>query len=224
MQEFIENWYGAVKPGDGYSQKEVDDAEARLGFRLPAALREWYQLAGRRFDVWCRTLGMYFFEPKALGVEFDGIFVFRMDDFEGYVSWGIRVSDLGKDDPSIWGINAPDLGYSPSVFECTPTTTLFAIQSMLEEMSMNNPFCSAYCEADWSEYVRSTFQKCDFTIGPYWNAIDSSVLEVFEGLDTVVRLGNHALSVTARTEEAFARLDPSLRKELQRAHRPGHAP
>jgi uncharacterized protein (TIGR02996 family) len=224
VEEFIENWYGALKPRDGYSQKELDDAEARLGFRLPAALREWYQLAGRRFDVWCRTLGMYFMEPTALGLVMCDLLVFRMDDFEGYVSWGIRINDLGQEDPPVWGIGpsgSPDSGESESVFECSPTTTFFAVMSMLEELPIKNPqVIVGRCQGDWSEQVRRSFQKCDFTIGRYYPGDNSFVSEVYEGIDTLVRLGRYHVSVTARNEEAFARLDPSLRKNLKRDRQP----
>jgi len=88
---------------------------------------------------------------------------------------------------------------------------------MLEELPINNPrVIVGSCQGDCSERVRSAIQKCDFTIGRYLNGHDSSVAEVYEGVDTLLRLESCRLSVTARTEEAFTRLDPSLRKSLNR--------
>ncbi len=51
-EEFIDIWRGGLRPGDGYTDEELDVTEARLGVPLPKALREWYRLAGRRRDIW----------------------------------------------------------------------------------------------------------------------------------------------------------------------------
>ncbi len=52
VDEFVEVWHRPLAPGDGYAEAELQAAEHRLGFGLPAAVREWYALAGRRADVW----------------------------------------------------------------------------------------------------------------------------------------------------------------------------
>src|SRR5262245_42453878 len=52
VEEFIGIWYRPLRPGDGVSEEELQEVEKQKGFRLPAALREWHALAGKRKDVW----------------------------------------------------------------------------------------------------------------------------------------------------------------------------
>ena len=49
VKEFIAEWFEPLGEGDGYSEEEIAFAEARLGIRLPEALREWYGFAGKWF-------------------------------------------------------------------------------------------------------------------------------------------------------------------------------
>jgi hypothetical protein len=50
---FVASWHREpLGPTSGTTDAELDAAERRLGGPLPAALREWQRLAGRRFDVW----------------------------------------------------------------------------------------------------------------------------------------------------------------------------
>jgi hypothetical protein len=52
VEEFIEFWFHPLQVGDGCSEAELAATENRRGFPLPAALREWYALSGRRQDMW----------------------------------------------------------------------------------------------------------------------------------------------------------------------------
>lgn len=46
---FIDTWFAApLRAEDGAGFEEIAAAESRLGLRLPAALREWFELIGRR--------------------------------------------------------------------------------------------------------------------------------------------------------------------------------
>jgi cell wall assembly regulator SMI1 len=49
-----------LRAEDGYNGEELNAAEERLGFKLPAALREAYMLFDRRADL-CGT--MNFLQP-----------------------------------------------------------------------------------------------------------------------------------------------------------------
>ncbi|MFL5356773.1 SMI1/KNR4 family protein [Archangium sp.] len=48
VKRFVAHWHEPLREGQGYAASELDAAERRLGFPLPVALREWYQLAGQR--------------------------------------------------------------------------------------------------------------------------------------------------------------------------------
>ncbi len=53
VDRFIDAW--CVEPltrESGFAESELRAAEARLGTPLPAALKEWHRLAGRRRDLW----------------------------------------------------------------------------------------------------------------------------------------------------------------------------
>jgi cell wall assembly regulator SMI1 len=39
------------QPGDGYDEATIQEAEARLGIRLPTTLRNFYQAWGKREDM-----------------------------------------------------------------------------------------------------------------------------------------------------------------------------
>jgi hypothetical protein len=213
VKEFIDNWYRELQPGDGYSTAELDSAQKKLGLHFPGALRDWYQLTGRRFDVWCHTLGMYFMEPWAV-LNWGEYLVFLMDDFEGTVFWGIRLQDLEQDDPPIWALPAQDLvkeGDLPT-FQCNATTTGFAITHMLFEMTFerrNNPYILAECQGDWLEYANSNFQRCD--LSQHYVIDQRHGWQFWEGIDIIATTGDRCIRVATRTEQAFARLHPSLR-------------
>ena len=86
-----------LAPGDGYEEAEVAAAEARLGLRLPRVLRELYLLAGRRDDI-NRPMN-HLIPPEDLSVEQGALVVY--EENQNVVLWGVRVEDLGRDDPPV---------------------------------------------------------------------------------------------------------------------------
>ncbi len=207
VKQFIDVWYGALQP-DGFSNAELAAAEKKNGFRFPGELRHWYQLLGRRYDVWCHTLGMYFIEPDALFVDGEYL-IFLMDDFEGSIRWGIRLQDLDQEDPPIWAMPAPDLLQEgdPPQFQCSATTTAFVISHMLWELGINNKrFIIAHLQSNWMEYIYSHFRKCDIE---HFYFDSRHPCHFYEGVDTIAAPSNGWLCV--RTEAAFALLPPLLR-------------
>src|SRR5262249_22190678 len=81
---------------DRFTPEELDRLEAKLPERLPKALREWYQLAGKAMDIWSYQdrLSLPFIDREVL------IFCFEN---QGIWSMGVRLSDLGQDDPPVFG-------------------------------------------------------------------------------------------------------------------------
>ncbi|GAA2260403.1 MULTISPECIES: SMI1/KNR4 family protein [Kitasatospora] len=79
----------------------MDAVEARLGLRLPAALREFYTLLGTRKDLTGNQDPLL--PPGEVFVhdEFGGLLVFRTEN-QGCAYWGVRLEDLDRDDPPVF--------------------------------------------------------------------------------------------------------------------------
>ena len=102
LQDFIAEWHSPLKPNDGYSAAELDAAEQRLGLKLPAALQEWYGLAGKRKDV--TAVQNFLRSPNHLftRLEDGGEALYFYTENQAVVNWGILASDLGQDDPPVY--------------------------------------------------------------------------------------------------------------------------
>lgn len=86
---------------DGISLRRVRAAERRLGFPLPAMLRAFYRLAGRNGAL-CRAHHR-FRRPEELSVD-EGYLVF-LEENQEVVSWGIRLAEVGVENPIVWQRN-----------------------------------------------------------------------------------------------------------------------
>jgi hypothetical protein len=51
IRDFAGLWRSSLADGDGYGEADINAAEERLGVRFPAAVREAYELFGRRTDL-----------------------------------------------------------------------------------------------------------------------------------------------------------------------------
>lgn len=101
IEGFAEHWVAPLQPGDGCHAGDLDAAEARLGFPLPAALREGYALFGGREDLTSNHDTLL--DPEELYVH-DGVLVFRAEN-QGAAHWGVPVCD--EPDPPV--LVRPDL-------------------------------------------------------------------------------------------------------------------
>jgi uncharacterized protein (TIGR02996 family) len=205
VDEFIEIWHPPLGPGDGYSEDDLRAAEVRLGCRLPAALREWYALAGRRRDVW--SLQDRLEAPERLRVEpGSGDLVFRWEN-QGCERWGIRAADLGRDDPPVVELDA---GVAAS-----PTVSAFACLVLVYE-AMSAPGAlwagGEVPEGELQAMAARGLSPCDLP-DRYWVV---SPIRVFEGTDLIVQLhGDNWVHVAARGEAAYERIDGEVRRWLE---------
>ncbi|HWO62854.1 MAG TPA: SMI1/KNR4 family protein [Umezawaea sp.] len=97
IRDFAAEWVSPLTADDGCDDAELDAAEARLGVRLPAALREAYRLFGRREDLTCNQDRLL--PPDKLVVE-QGLLLFREEN-QWVAHWGVPVEDLDQDDPRV---------------------------------------------------------------------------------------------------------------------------
>jgi hypothetical protein len=99
IQGFAARWATPIADADGFSDETLDLAEATLGARLPAAVREGYRLLGRREDLTGGNGTLY--PPDQL--EYDAaaeVLVFRAAH-QGVAYFGVSLADKAAPDPPI---------------------------------------------------------------------------------------------------------------------------
>lgn len=99
--EWLESFCGAFGPDDGVPDADLDRAARRLELELPRALRDYYRKAGRATVLTGRFVRLL--PPKQFRLD-DGHLIY-VRDRRGDVHWGVPVSELGREDPSL------ELGY-----------------------------------------------------------------------------------------------------------------
>lgn len=95
LTRFAADWREPLGDGDGYGSAVLDEAEQRLGVRLPAALREAYGLLGRRDDLLRNQDRLR--RPDQLYVA-GGALVYHTEN-QGAAEWGILLEDITAEDP-----------------------------------------------------------------------------------------------------------------------------
>jgi hypothetical protein len=102
LSQLIAEWHGSSGGDEGYRYEVWPECEQRLGLPIPAALKEWYRCAGLRWEVWNRQDKMM--SPSEIFCE-DGVLQFFIEN-QAVTAWGVRISDLGPDDPAVVTRNA----------------------------------------------------------------------------------------------------------------------
>ena len=107
----IRSLYRLWQPGDGYDETEIEAAEARLGFRLPATLRNFYRAWGRRRDL--TELVHPLLPPDVLRVQADTLLFWAEN--QAVCLWGIPREALEEADPQVLvAEGGPELRWTPS--------------------------------------------------------------------------------------------------------------
>jgi hypothetical protein len=195
MRRIFAGWIKPIVAGDGYWEEEMDAAEARLKVKLPAALREWYQLAGRRNEVWsCQDMLL---RPERLRVEEGRLAI--CDENQGCVVWGIEMDALGRADPAVmvrdWeGVWAQE----------TADTSTFALARLMMDLK----FCerrlllaNGEATAEALEVIGGGYERVDM---PRLHWPDGT--EHYAGVDVLIEVNSQTwIWVTGREEGAFSR-------------------
>jgi hypothetical protein len=96
---FAARYATPIVDGDGFGEEELLAAEARLGFALPASLREAYALIGKRNDL-TRSQDRLL-TPDQVCVDDTGqVLVFRWE-CQHVAEWGIPLSAVAEPDPPV---------------------------------------------------------------------------------------------------------------------------
>jgi hypothetical protein len=181
VSQFISGWYHPLSSGDGYSDSEISLCQSALGITFPRALREWYELAGKRKDVWCNQDSLLSMESLvAFGAEEQEHLIFYAEN-QGCESWSIQISDLHLEDPPVWAVCEDRRQVCESVSE-------FAIQTLLRECMWTGAFLAqADLEpADFDRTVQAllqTFTQCRIS-DRYWDVVEP--IHFYEADDAVM--------------------------------------
>jgi len=157
IRAFIAEWHRPLGENDGIPSAELDAAEQRMGCRIPAALREWYQMAGRRGDL--TRMQNYLLAPDELACEPDDEVVIFYAENQWVVGWGIRREDWDLDDPPVvmsWLGDSDWIDDSCSVSE-------FVFQALIMETQDIMRFSDyAHCTDATLNIVEQHFLRFDF--------------------------------------------------------------
>ena len=85
------------EPADGLGEESVEKRLAQRGLRIPAALFDYYVVAGHH---WINKKQNRLRPIEELDWYRDWLIF--MDDDQGLVSWGIQRQDLSSSDPVVW--------------------------------------------------------------------------------------------------------------------------
>jgi hypothetical protein len=114
IRRFAELWVSPLVEGDGWGEAAIVTKEKRLGIQFPVALREAYQLFGRREDLTSNQDCL--FSPSQLGLSESGqVLIFRQEN-QACARWGVRLDQPGHPDPPVvWQGGAADgwTGWAP---------------------------------------------------------------------------------------------------------------
>ena len=212
LKDFVAEWHGPLKRGDGYPASELDAAEKRLGLKLPLALREWYQLAGRREDVFAAQ--NFLVSPDELAISDDLLEIYSEN--QGVVWWGIKPEDLHLPDPPVY-LNDDELHEGPrELIQENDTVSEFALQMTICELLVSRCFpsgsltISTELNTEAIERVKQGLTNLGF---PDWHW-PSDPARFYGAEDTLaLTLENNSIYLAANTQNAFAQAEQLLKPQ-----------
>jgi len=215
MNSIIQEWLRPLTAADGFPPDELDQVEARLGCKLPRALREWYQLAGHARDIWSRQ------DRLVLPVIDREVLVFCVES-QAIWSMGVRMSDLGRADPPVVGWMNEHYETSSEFGQLNSSVSESALQYLAWSMKWANanPRFACHLSTDyygygsWTPATLSAIEhhcvRCAFPTWRLW-ARDTVFYQSQDVLIEVGRPdaggGDPGLSVSVRTKEALANFE-----------------
>ena len=98
-----------LQDGDGCSEAEIAAAEARLGVRIPAAIRAYFLLCGR--ETVLNQAHNRLLLPSDWCLDVDHL-VFLTEN-QNVVVWGTDISEQSDDPPILQGVNGNEIEWHP---------------------------------------------------------------------------------------------------------------
>jgi hypothetical protein len=101
----LEGLYGSIPAGAGLSEKEISLSERKLGFKLPAALRQFYLLSGK-FKRLIKAHNRFYSPAK---FSRDGNKIIFLEENQGAFFWALDAKRLEEADPPVLqGVESAD--------------------------------------------------------------------------------------------------------------------
>lgn len=141
----IRSLYRPWQPGDGYDEAEIEAAEERLGFRLPAALRNFYRAWGKRRDM--TKQGYLLLEPEQLVMR-EGSLQFCLGDQEIF-AWGIERQNLEEANPLVVVALPGALVWEEDGRMWTPSHA--HLSSFLDDLMYLSALCGGSIHGGWTK-------------------------------------------------------------------------
>ena len=194
--EFGEHWIRPLSEADRVASARLDATEARLGLRLPAALRSWYETLGCPRNIWSAQDTLL--PPEKLRMEGD-LLVFYVEN-QGVWSIGYRSSHLGDDDPPV-AIDEEGLG--EGIRTLCPSASLLALQMLAYAVKFARPV-EEHLVGYWTEAtLRAIERRYARTALPSLNLFRQETIH-YEGPDALIEVsgGDGYLYPSFRSDEA----------------------
>jgi hypothetical protein len=199
--DFIEYWIRPMSELDRVSTSRLDEAEDRLGLRLPIALREWYERLGCQGDLW--SVQDTFHPPEELRVRGELLVFYVENQAVWYI--GVGRHDLGVDDPPVtideWGI-----GEGARIL--SPTTSLLALQMLAYIVKFARPV-EEHLYGLWTDAtIRAIGQHYAGSALPPLHLFGQETVH-YQGPDALIEVsgGDGYLYPTFRSDEARQRFE-----------------
>ncbi len=202
--DFIARWHRPLAPDDGYDQAELDTLLAEVDFPVPAALQEWYLLAGWRADL----INDHAYLSNGLYLR-GGRLAMTICAEDDTAEWAIRLADLDQPDPPVVvGVEA-DMFAPDGLFPHSTSVSEFFYKMVIEEAIpvLGGPHAGGSVHGSIEEMadVLTPFPLLAATQEPRL-----SYKRYYGDADTLIRIRGKptwlALTFVARTPVAFERV------------------
>lgn len=201
LAEFLARWRRPLRESDIVSQESIHAAEHRLGFALPAALRDLHLQLGAAHDLVRGGLNRLV-TLDDLAVEGSHLVIWLEN--QAVVRWGIPVVEIVRDDPRV-DIDLgghPDYPAGPAWVPADPTLSEMATRMLVWESTLSAPFSANGASApEAAAWIRATMHELPFA--PWkWPTLDS---RMFADRDVLVSLDSDEwVWVGTMTRDALA--------------------
>ncbi|QHA02243.1 SMI1/KNR4 family protein [Streptomyces broussonetiae] len=199
IRSFAAAWGDALAEDDGTPRAELAQAEAMLGCSLPTALHEFYTLVGSRPDLVANQEPLLPPHEVFVHDECGGVLVFRSEN-QGCAFWGVRLTDLDRDDPPV--LVQARHGWGPFL----DRVSLSCVELVLSEALFGGGgrlYNACELPADLLGAVPEHFQRVQLPDRPMWTGREEFPVRWFSAPGKLLRqdgLGVHSwLHVRGRT-------------------------
>jgi hypothetical protein len=170
IRDFAAGWLRPIGPADGYSDDDLDAAEARLGVRLPAAVREAYAAFGRRGDL--TSANGTLLEPSRL--DYDAarqLLVFRAAH-QSLEYYAVSLADPSRTDPAVFRSEPiADVVEHSGALNLADVRAALAAKQAGVEPDVDESVDGKFAEENWGKFLDRFSLACvDMVL---WEAVEA---------------------------------------------------